>query len=156
MSERTDKELALITTIKRHEYEDEALTVAENLVNKRNININEFVSESEITEYQKSLIVNKSAIPLTILEKVLSFLSTWIIYFLLRYILFLVSGIPINILSIISLPLTIAIQVYIFKFLKSKDFSKRAADFQNWVLNAYILLASLFLLERLMSFLFGA
>lgn len=156
MSEKTDKELAIITTIKRHEYENLSLIEADNLIKERNININAYISEDEIQVYKKSLVPDIASIPLTIFEKILSFISSWLIYFIIRYVLYLVTGIPIDLLSIVSLPLTIIFQVYIFRVLKNKGFMKRAADFKNWVLNAYILMASLFLLDRVMSFLFGS
>lgn len=154
MSEKTDKELSVISTIKRHEYDENALIEADNIIKERNINVNDYVSEEEIDLHKKSLIIDDATISLTVLEKISAFLSGWIIYFIIRYILHLVTGIPLSIFSIVALPVTIIVQVYIFKHLKNKGFIKRAFDFKNWVLNAYIVMASLFLLDRIISFLF--
>lgn len=154
MSEKTDKELSVISTIKRHEYDENALLEADNIIKKRNININDYVSEDEIELYKKSLVIDDATIPLTVLEKILAFLSGWIIYFIVRYILSSSTGIPLYILNIAALIFTVVIQICIFKGLKNKRFIKRAADFKNWVLNAYIVMASLFLLDRIMRLFF--
>lgn len=153
MSQRSDKELAEILTIKRHEYQEDAIKAAQAELEKRNLDVNSFVTVDDIKKVEAELA------PVPIGEQKFNFS--------LKFLTFILPG-PVTglwqficnkvleepSLSILGLPIVIVIQVIIFKRLKTNGYDRFALDFKKWTLISYIFFVALlliFVLESILS-----
>ena len=152
MSKRSDKELADILTTKRDDYEAEAINAAQVEFDKRNLDVNNFVTVAEMKAVEKA----KEPIPKH--EQKFNWLHKFLTFFSLGYIHYfwdLTSKyiLEIPILEILGLPLTIIAQVLLFKEFKKKGYDRLALDLKNWALNGWIFYVGLAVLGYLLGFL---
>ena len=150
MSTLSDKQLVDILTTKRSEYQQEAIVAAENEVGKRKINIGDFEHSNVINTIE---LVNKD-VKLEWYYKV----STLIVPALLtRLIVFIVKSNPeLYLLHLLTIPICIIGQVYIFRKLKAEGFERKSSEFKKWTIGAYIFYIALFVLLIILTFMVNA
>ena len=152
MAQRSDKELAEILTTKRDEYQADAINAAQVEFDKRDLDVNNFVTLSEMKAVEKTKeLIPKHEQKFNWLHKFFAFFSLGYIYYIWDLISKYVFEIPI--LAVLGLPITIIAQVVLFKEFKKKGFDKLALDLKNWALNGWIFYVGLAVLVYLLGFL---
>jgi len=146
MSARSDKQLVDILTTKRSEYQLEVIAAAELEVDKRKINISDF----DLSIVTKTMELENKDIELEWYYKA----STLIFPALLtRFIVFIVKSSPeLYLLQLLTIPICIIGQVYIFKKLKAEGFERKSLEFKKWTINSYIFYFALFILLIVLTF----
>jgi hypothetical protein len=132
MSERTDKQLVDILTIKRLEYQTEAISAAEFEFKKRNLNLNDF----NVAGVQN--IDNKVPVDVQKFEWyhiLLTFLMPAIITRVFVYIADNAEGF--YLFRGLALPFIVLIQYIAYKTLKKSGNLKFASEFLKWVTYSY-------------------
>lgn len=150
MAQRSDKELAIILTTKRDEYQAEAINAAQIEFDKRNLDVNNFVTVEEMRA------VEKAREPIPNKDKKFNWLHKFLTFFSLGYITYFVRLIATYILDmpflvILSVPITIIVQVVLFKEFKKKGFDTLALNLKNWSLNGWIFYTGIFVLVYLLD-----
>jgi hypothetical protein len=145
MSQRSDKELAEILTTKRHEYQEDAIKAAQAELEKRNLDVNSFVTVDDMKKIETKLApVPKVEQKFNLLYKILTFMLPGPVTALWGFICNNVLEAPL--LKGLSLPIVIIIQVIIFKQLKTNGYDRLALDFKKWTLNSWIFFVALFII----------
>ena len=150
MSQRSDKQIVDILTTKRSEYQPEAIAAAESEADKRKLNVSDFVLSNAT-----------NTIDLDIKDTKLEWyykVSTFIFPALLtRFIVFIVKSNPdLYLLQLLTIPICIVGQVYIFRKLKAEGFVKKSLEFKKWTINSYIFYFALFILLIILTFIVKA
>lgn len=150
MGQRSDKELAEILTTKRDEYKEEAINAALIELDKRNLDVNNFVTveQMRVAEKAKSPIAKQDK-KFNWLHKFFSFFFPGYASFTLRLVITYILEMPYT--PIVSVPLTIILQVLIFQEFKKRGYDRFAVDFKNWTLNGWIFFAGLAVLIYLLE-----
>jgi hypothetical protein len=146
MSERTDKQLVDILTIKRDEYQPEAIIAAEKELNLRQLNISNFYSEEQINQIKEK--VNIEAIGFEWYHKALTIAIPLIIVCIISLLDKHLGGLK------IGFPLILISQYFIFWRLKSSGHNQIATEFKNWVIYSYYFYAILLIIIGLIVYLF--
>lgn len=142
MSERTDKQLVDIITIKRQDYQADAVVAAELEFKRRNLNLEDF----NVTEVQ-NIDNNKAQIDDQKFEwyhKLLTFIMPALITRVFVYIadnnegLYLFRG--------LALPFIVLVQYIAYKSMKKSGNVKFAAQFLKWVTYSYYIYIGLAIL----------
>jgi len=145
MSQRSDSQLAEILTIKRHEYQEDAIRAAQAELEKRNLDVNSFVTVADMKKVESELApVPKGELKFNLLQKILTFMLPGPVTALWGFICNYALEAPI--LKGLSLPIVIIMQVIIFKQLKTNGYDKLALDFKKWTLNSWIFFVALFII----------
>ncbi len=150
MSQRSDKELAEILTTKRDDYQADAINAAQAEFDKRNLDVNNFVTVEEIkaVEKAKEPTLDKDK-KFNWLHKFLTFFSLGLIYYIWGIITTYILDMPM--LKLLGIPLTIVAQIMLFKEFKKKGFDKLASDLKNWSLNGWIFYVGLAVLVYILE-----
>ncbi len=153
MAQRSDKQLAEILTTKRHEYQEDAINAAQAELEKRNLDVNSFVTVDDMTKVEAELAsIPKKDQRLNLLYKILTFMLPGPVTALWGFICNYVLDAPL--LKGLSLPIIIVLQVIIFKQLKTNGYDMLAVDFKKWTLNSWIFFVALaiiiFVLESIL------
>ncbi|MBA2612678.1 MAG: hypothetical protein H0U95_11940 [Bacteroidetes bacterium] len=131
MSERTDKQLVDILTLKRDEYQPEAIFAAEKEIEHRQINVETFYSEVQIHEIQNSTQIDKADMEFEWYHKILTIFLPATIIAVVTYLFNLLGQGPI--LKALGFPIMILIHYAIHNRLKDTGYIKMAKDFLKWV-----------------------
>jgi hypothetical protein len=150
MKLKSDKQLADILTIKRAEYQEEALIAAQVEFDNRTLDINNFVSADDIIKTDTGhILIEDKVQELELKYKLGAFLAPMIGLKLGSFF----STIFFNdyILGYyLSFPIIVYLQYYIYSNYKNNGFITKAKSFKNWSLSYYILivvLLTIFVLE---------
>lgn len=130
MSERSDKELVDIVTLKREEYQPEALLAAEAELLKRNLDVNDYYTQEMIDELKANASIAPEQLPLTILHKVAIVLAPALITFLVSR--FFSSLGQTALTKFLPLPFTIVVMFGVHYNLKENGYLQRAKEFALW------------------------
>jgi|GEM_PF-562921 hypothetical protein len=142
MSERTDKDLVNIVTIKQDEYEPEALIAAINELEKRKINAATFYTDDQIEHLKDLPNKEKETLLYKWQHKVLIVLLPFIILIAAIYVSEKFFGYKYG--GGFGFCLIFVTQWLIHRNLKDNRYFKRAAEFKKWVAyTLYIYLAVL-------------
>jgi hypothetical protein len=131
MSERTDKQLVDIVTLKREEYQPEAIIAAEKEIERRQINTSEFYTEEQIHETQNSSQIDKSDVGFEWYHKLLTVLLPAAIIAAVTIVVNILGQTPI--LRVLGFPTIILIHYAIHRRFKDNGYTKMAKDFLKWV-----------------------
>ncbi len=148
MSERTDKQLADIVTIKRDEYQPEALLAAEKELEKRNLSAKEFYSDEEVEKIKGFTVTQIAELKLPWHYKILTVALPILIFTV--YIL-LTRRLAISyFFRLAPLPLVLLAQYMIHRDIKARGYIRMAVDFKKWVVYTfYIYIAIVLMLAGL-------
>ena len=150
MSQRSDKQIVDILTTKRSEYQPEAIAAAESEADKRKLNVSDFV----LSNATKTLDLDIKDAKLEWYYKVSTFIFPAL---LTRFIVFIVKSNPeLYLLQLLTIPICIVGQVYIFRKLKAEGFVKKSLEFKKWTINSYIFYFALFILLIILTFIVKA
>ena len=137
MAQRTNKELATILTTKRHEYQVNAITSAQIEFEKRQLKISDYITNEEIKESENAKEpIDKKEIKFNWLYKLITFFSLGKVAFIMNFISKYILEIPL--FYIVTIVLTIILQIIIFKEFNKRGYNRLALDLKNWALNGWI------------------
>lgn len=152
MSERTDKQLVEIVTLKRNEYQPEAVIAAEKELSNRQIDPLNFYTDKEKAAMTKTGVVYKENIPLekiqiafTILLPAL-FITAWALLFKVLSDLAFLSN-----FGFIAI---VVLYYFIHKWLKDNGYERKAKEFMKWTTYTVFIYVGLMLIIGLSIYFF--
>lgn len=153
MSERTDRQLVEIVTIKRSEYQPEAILAAEKEIENRQINLDAFTATEKVN-------FSESTVPPDKMEKGFEWYHKALTVFLPATVIAVVSTIfnhfgATPILRVIGFPTIVLIHYAIHRRLKDLGYTKMAGDFMHWVTYSLYIYIGLLLILGLAIFFFA-
>lgn len=153
MFERSDKQLVDIVTLKRDEYQPEAVMAAEKEIERRQINIDVFNSALQNDSLPASTEPDKSTIIFEWYHKGLTvLLPAAIITFVTMFFNFLGSQ---PILRVLGLPAIILIHYAIHHRLRGLGYTRMAKDFLIWITYTLYIYIGLIILFGLSIYFFA-
>lgn len=152
MSERTDKQLVDIVTLKRDEYQPEAVLAAEREIELRKINIDTFYSPEQILENKIKSQVNKSDIEFQWHHKLFTFLLPLISVVIVNFVFNL--GSQASFIKALGFPIIFMIHYGIYRMLKDQGYTKMAKHFIQWVTYTLFIYIGLLLVVGLAVYFF--
>ena len=131
MSERTDKQLVDIVTLKRNEYQPEAIKAAEQEIELRKLDVYAFYTQEEIEASQQVLPVDKVNVPFEWYHKVLTVLFPIITGFVITY-LFKAMDMP-RVFQSLGFPLLVLAHFAVYRGFKDNGYVRMAREFLRWI-----------------------
>ena len=147
MKQRSDKQIVEILTIKRGDYQEQAIIAAQAELEARNLDINDFISADDIKKIETDkviVLIEKKDQKLELSYKILAFFLPLIVLKLGSFIFNNFFYAPP--FSYLSLPIIMIFQYYIFKTLRKNGFDNKAKDFRNWSIAYYVLITVLIII----------
>lgn len=131
MAERSDKQLAEIVTIKRDEYQIEAIKAAEKEIETRKIDVFSFYTIDQIEEIKNSAAINKSEMEFRLHHKILTILLPILIIICVSTIFKIID--QSQTLKVLGFPIILLTHYIIHNRLKETGYIKMAKDFLKWI-----------------------
>lgn len=131
MAGRTNKQLADIVTIKRTEYEPEALKAAEEEIARRKIDISAFYTEEQIAEAQFAAAEDNASLAFRWQHKAGTVLLPLVIGVLFGALSSFL-GHP-KVMQYLGFPVMVLVHYLIYKRLKDTGHTQMARDFSAWI-----------------------
>jgi len=135
MSERTDKQLVDIVTIKRDDYQPEAVIAAEKEIERRRLSPGSFYSVEEIESIKNPGPIDKADMTFDLSHKIYTILLPAAFITLWTLIMQKVEGLMV--LKGLALPAIILVYYGINRRLKDNGYARRSKEFLKW--SAYTL-----------------
>ncbi|MBK8807848.1 MAG: hypothetical protein IPO21_14840 [Bacteroidales bacterium] len=132
MTNKTNEALVEIVTKLRNEYQPEAIIAAEEELKTRNIDF----SEITLDDHRSSTETNFSIDYMEIIIRIFALIFPWIFNAIGRSLLSLFMPQVLTIL--ITFPLTIFLQILIYRKLVKMDYVKKAIIFKTWTYIGYV------------------
>lgn len=151
MSERTDKQLIEIISIKRDEYQPEALVAAEKEIAKRNLDPEKFNDDERTSVVKETEHISKREMQFKWYHKIITFLLAPIIVTASTPIFSLFKN---DLIRALGFPLIVIVHMGIYRFWKDKGYVKMAADFYKWVIYTIYIYIGIGLITGLLFFLY--
>lgn len=155
MSQRSDKQLADILTIKKEEYQPEAVEAAQREFAKRNLNLDDFITAEEVRQQiaeLEELPNEEQKLPRP--YKILCFLSPILVSIAWAIVCAVISDAPG--FKLLSLPLIIFVQVYAARTVREKGYVRMALDMKLVFINSWIFFVVLSVLIFILEYLLGS
>lgn len=130
MSERTDKQLVDIVTIKRDEYQPEAIIAAEAELNRRQVSPDTFYTATEIESIKNPILVDKADMTFDLSHKVMTVLLPAVFITLWTLVVQKLEGF--KIFKGLAFPAIILLYYGINKWLQDNGYSTRRKEFLKW------------------------
>lgn len=152
MSERTDKQLIDIVTIKRDEYQIEAISAAEKEIERRHLSVDNFYTVDQIDAIKNSPETNKADLEFEWYHKVITILLPVFIIICVTYVFHFLGLKPI--LKALGFPIMVLIHYAIHRRLKDTGYTKMAKEFLKWVTYTLYIYIGLLLIGGLTVYFF--
>ena len=150
MAEISDKKLVDILTIKKEDYQPEAILAAEKELEKRKLNIQSFYTEEEITNIKNSEIIKIEDKKLKGYHKGLIIALPAIVTRLSAYVANNFEDF--GLIRALPFFLILATQYSIYSHLKNKGYTTLAKEFITWVTYSYYVYIGLFIVIGVLLF----
>jgi len=139
MAERTDKQLVDIVTIKRDEYQLEAILSAESEIEKRKLNPSNFYTETQIEETKLTLATQHQTQKLAWQHKALIVALPVVVGVGVWYLSSHIS--ELKIIGRFGFALILIAQYIVYRLLKNTDYVQITTEYKHWVAYSYYIYA---------------
>ena len=153
MSERTDKQLVEIVTIKRDEYQPDAVIAAEKEIERRQLSPDSFYSIEEIESIKNPIPVDKADMTFDLSHKIYTILLPAAFITLWTFIIQKLEGFMA--FKGLALPAIILVYFGINHWLKDNGYTNRSKEFLKWsTYTLYIYIGLILLIGLIIYFFF--